>query len=47
MTRSEAEDLAARLRRRLRPLDVEPLTRAQQLEQLGFRDISLQQPHNR
>jgi predicted dinucleotide-binding enzyme len=47
MTRSEAEDLAARLRRRLRPLDVESLARARQLEQLGFLHISLQQPHNR
>jgi 8-hydroxy-5-deazaflavin:NADPH oxidoreductase len=29
----------------LRPVDVGPLTRAQQLEQLGFLHISLQQPH--
>lgn len=29
----------------LRPLDVGPLARAQQLEQLGFLHISLQQPH--
>ncbi len=29
----------------LRPLDVGPLVRAQQLEQLGFLHISLQQPH--
>jgi predicted dinucleotide-binding enzyme len=28
----------------LRPLDVGPLRRAQQLEQLGFLHISLQQP---
>ena len=30
----------------LRPLDVGPLARAQQLEQLGFLHISLQQPHD-
>ena len=30
----------------MRPLDVGPLARAQQLEQLGFLHISLQQPHN-
>jgi 8-hydroxy-5-deazaflavin:NADPH oxidoreductase len=30
----------------LRPLDVGPLRRAQQLEQLGFLHISLQQPLN-
>jgi 8-hydroxy-5-deazaflavin:NADPH oxidoreductase len=30
----------------LRPVDVGPLTRAQQLEQLGFLHISLQQPRN-
>jgi 8-hydroxy-5-deazaflavin:NADPH oxidoreductase len=30
----------------LRPLDVGPLARAQQLEQLGFLHISLQEPHN-
>jgi predicted dinucleotide-binding enzyme len=30
-----------------RPLDVGPLTRAQQLEQLGFLHISPQQPQNR
>ena len=29
----------------LRPLDAGPLARAQQLEQLGFLHISLQQPH--
>jgi 8-hydroxy-5-deazaflavin:NADPH oxidoreductase len=29
----------------LRPLDTGPLSRAQQLEQLGFLHISLQQPH--
>ena len=29
----------------LRPIDVGPLSRAQQLEQLGFLHISLQQPH--
>ena len=29
----------------LRPIDVGPLARAQQLEQLGFLHISLQQPH--
>ncbi len=29
----------------LRPLDVGPLARAQQLEQLGFLHISLQEPH--
>jgi 8-hydroxy-5-deazaflavin:NADPH oxidoreductase len=29
----------------LRPLDVGPLSRAQQLEQLGFLHISLQEPH--
>ncbi len=29
----------------LRPIDVGPLRRAQQLEQLGFLHISLQQPH--
>ena len=28
----------------LRPIDVGPLSRAQQLEQLGFLNISLQQP---
>jgi hypothetical protein len=41
MTRSEAEDLAARLRRRLRPLDVGPVARVQQLKQPGFLHISL------
>jgi hypothetical protein len=30
----------------LRPIDVGPLARAQQLEQLGFLHISLQQPHS-
>jgi 8-hydroxy-5-deazaflavin:NADPH oxidoreductase len=30
----------------LRPVDVGPLSRAQQLEQLGFLHISLQQPHD-
>jgi 8-hydroxy-5-deazaflavin:NADPH oxidoreductase len=30
----------------LRPLDVGPLARAQQLEQLGFLHIAIQQPHN-
>jgi NADPH-dependent F420 reductase len=30
----------------LRPVDVGPLERAQQLEQLGFLHIALQQPHN-
>jgi NADPH-dependent F420 reductase len=30
----------------LRPIDVGPLNRAQQLEQLGFLHISLQQPHD-
>ena len=30
----------------LRPIDVGPLARAQQLEQLGFLHISLQQPRN-
>jgi 8-hydroxy-5-deazaflavin:NADPH oxidoreductase len=30
----------------LRPIDAGPLRRAQQLEQLGFLHISLQQPHN-
>jgi 8-hydroxy-5-deazaflavin:NADPH oxidoreductase len=30
---------------RLRPIDAGPLRRAQQLEQLGFLHISLQQPH--
>ena len=30
----------------LRPIDVGPLARAQQLEQLGFLHIALQQPHN-
>jgi predicted dinucleotide-binding enzyme len=30
----------------LRPLDVGPLARAQQLEQLGFLHISLQQQHD-
>jgi 8-hydroxy-5-deazaflavin:NADPH oxidoreductase len=30
----------------LRPVDVGPLTRAQQLEQLGFLHISLQQPRD-
>jgi 8-hydroxy-5-deazaflavin:NADPH oxidoreductase len=30
----------------LRPLDVGPFARAQQLEQLGFLHISLQQRHN-
>lgn len=30
----------------LRPVDVGPLVRAQQLEQLGLLHISLQQPHN-
>jgi 8-hydroxy-5-deazaflavin:NADPH oxidoreductase len=30
----------------LRPLDTGPLSRAQQLEQLGFLHISLQQPHD-
>jgi len=29
----------------LRPIDVGPLARAQQLEHLGFLHISLQQPH--
>ncbi|HWD47724.1 MAG TPA: NADP oxidoreductase [Actinomycetota bacterium] len=29
----------------LRPIDVGPLSRAQQVEQLGFLHISLQQPH--
>jgi predicted dinucleotide-binding enzyme len=29
----------------LRPLDVGPLSRAQQLEHLGFLHISLQEPH--
>jgi 8-hydroxy-5-deazaflavin:NADPH oxidoreductase len=29
----------------LRPIDVGPLSRAQQVEQLGFVHISLQQPH--
>jgi 8-hydroxy-5-deazaflavin:NADPH oxidoreductase len=29
----------------LRPIDVGPLARAQQLEQLGFLHISLQEPH--
>jgi predicted dinucleotide-binding enzyme len=28
----------------LRPIDVGPLARAQELEQLGFRHISIQQP---
>jgi 8-hydroxy-5-deazaflavin:NADPH oxidoreductase len=30
----------------LRPIDVGPLRRAQQLEQLGFLHIAIQQPHN-
>jgi predicted dinucleotide-binding enzyme len=30
----------------LRPLDVGPLVRAQQLEQLGLLHISIQQPHD-
>jgi predicted dinucleotide-binding enzyme len=30
----------------LRPLDVGPLIRAQQLEQLGLLHITLQEPHN-
>jgi predicted dinucleotide-binding enzyme len=30
----------------LRPIDVGPLSRAQQLEQLGFLHISLQQPYD-
>jgi 8-hydroxy-5-deazaflavin:NADPH oxidoreductase len=30
----------------LRPIDVGPLNRARQLEQLGFLHISLQQPHD-
>jgi predicted dinucleotide-binding enzyme len=30
----------------LRPLDVGPLARARQLEQLGFLHIAIQQPHD-
>jgi 8-hydroxy-5-deazaflavin:NADPH oxidoreductase len=44
----EAKDKVARLVSDggLRPVDVGPLARAQQLEQLGFLHISLQQPRN-
>ena len=43
---SQAKALPAVSEGGLRPLDVGPLARAQQLEQLGFLHISLQEPHN-